>query len=605
LDAAVSRPAGEVSAPAGEDTVNGPEDGSTDWRSIDWRKAEREVRRLRQRIFTATRAGDLKKVRNLQKMMLRSRSNALVSVRRVTEVNAGRGTAGVDGKVAVLDREKADLADWVQYGAAAWRPLPVRRVFIPKANGKRRGLGIPAIADRCLQAVAVNALEAEWEARFEPRSYGFRPGRGCHDAIGVIYLTANGKNPRRQWALDADLAAAFDRIDHNHVLQSIGLFPGRGLIEQWLKAGVVEHGRLAPTGEGVPQGGIISPVLLNVALHGMEEAAGVRYQTTGTRVGNLVAGSPTLIRYADDLAVLCHSKEQAQQVKARLAEWLAPRGLAFNEDKTRITHLDEGFDFLGFTIRRYHGMLLIKPSAAAVAQIKARLSAEMRALRGSNAAAVITRLTPVTRGWAAYYRGVVSSEIFASLDNHMWQLAYKWARHTHPNKPKRWITSRYFGRFNLSRQDRWVFGDPDTGRYLTKFAWTRIVRHQLVPQDASRDDPALAAYWAQRRRRNPPPLSTTWLRLLHQQHGKCPHCGNPVLDADRQPQSPQEWEQWLRATRMAPQQAADRQAGTPDDHAVYHLVHAACRHQHKNSGRREPADPEAQQPQEPVRAGCG
>lgn len=232
LDAAPYRTAGPVSVPAGGGAVNGPEGGSTDWRSIDWRKAEKEVRRLRQRIFTATREGDLKRVRNLQKMMLRSRSNALVGVRRVTEINAGRRTGGVDGKVVLLDQEKAELADWIQRGAAAWRPLPVRRMFIPKANGKRRGLGIPAITDRCLQAVTVNALEAEWEARFEPRSYGFRPGRGCHDAIGVIYLAANGKNPKRQWALDADLAAAFDRIDHNHVLQSIGLFPRRGLIEQ-------------------------------------------------------------------------------------------------------------------------------------------------------------------------------------------------------------------------------------------------------------------------------------------------------------------------------------------------------------------------------------
>jgi RNA-directed DNA polymerase len=345
------------------------------------------------------------------------------------------------------------------------------------------------IIDRCLQAVALNALEPEWEAQFEPRSYGFRPGRGCHDAIGAIFLAAKGKSPKRQWIFDADLAAAFDHIDHDLLLAAIGQFPARGLVEQWLKAGVLDRGVLAPTEEGVPQGGIISPALMNVALYGMEEAAGVRYRSTDPCAGELAVGSPTLIRYADDLVVLCHSQEEAQQVKERLARWLEPRGLAFNEDKTRIAHLDEGCDFLGFTVRRYHGMLLIKPSKASVRRIRARLTAEVLALRGQSAAAVIAKLNPIIRGWAAYFRGVVSSEVFTSLDEHVWRLVYKWARHTHPNKPNGWVTSLHFGRFNESRQDRWVFGDRESGRYLTKFAWTRIVRHQLVIKGASVDDP--------------------------------------------------------------------------------------------------------------------
>ncbi|MGW4518616.1 reverse transcriptase N-terminal domain-containing protein [Streptomyces sp. NPDC004393] len=265
--------------------VNGPEGDSTDWQSIDWQRAEEEVRRLRQRIFTASQAGDLKRVRNLQKLMLRSRSNTLVSVRRATEINAGRKTAGVDGRVVLLPQGKAELADWMQHRAAVWKPLPVKRVFVPKADGRQRGLGIPVIIDRCLQAVSLNALEPEWEARFEPRSYGFRPGRGCHDAIGAIFLAAKGKDPKRQWILDADLAAAFDRIDHDRLLAAIGQFPARGLVEQWLKAGLIDRGRFAPTEEGVPQGGIISPALMNVALHGMEIAAGVRYRPTGPRAG--------------------------------------------------------------------------------------------------------------------------------------------------------------------------------------------------------------------------------------------------------------------------------------------------------------------------------
>jgi RNA-directed DNA polymerase len=217
--------------------VNGPEGDALEWGSINWPRVEGEVRRLRQRIFTASQAGDLKQVRNLQKLMLRSRANALISVRRVTELNAGRKTAGVDGKVVVSAPGKAALADRVRRRTDTVTAQPVKRVYIPKANGKQRPLGIPVIFDRVRQAQVVGALEPEWEARFEPRSYGFRPGRGCHDAIEAIFHVARGPNPSRRWVLDADLAAAFDRIDHNLLLSQLGTFPARDQVQQWLKAG--------------------------------------------------------------------------------------------------------------------------------------------------------------------------------------------------------------------------------------------------------------------------------------------------------------------------------------------------------------------------------
>ncbi|MFD1045208.1 group II intron reverse transcriptase/maturase [Kibdelosporangium lantanae] len=536
----------------GGDMVNGPEDHLLDWDAVRWRTVEDEVRRLRQRIFAASQAGDHKRVRNLQKLMLRSRSNALVSARRVTEVNAGRKTAGVDGKVVVTPQQKAELADWVQHQAEPWSPRPVKRVYVPKSKGRRRPLGIPVIADRCLQALTVNALEPEWEARFEPKSYGFRPGRGCHDAIVAIHTTASRTDAKRLWVLDADLAAAFDRLNHDHITTSLGGFPARELVRQWLRAGVIENGRFAPTEEGAPQGGVISPLLLNVALHGMEAAAGVRYHVTGTRAGKTMPGCPAVIRYADDLLALCHSREQAEQVKARLAEWLAPRGLVFNEDKTRITHLDRGVDFLGFSIRRFRGgKLLTKPSNEALRRIRKRLSTEVKALRGANADAVIAKLNPIITGWAAYYRIGVSSRAFNALDAHVWRLVYKWARISHPNKPTRWVTTRYFGKFNPVRQDRWIFGSRHTGFFLRKFAWTAIVRHRMVVGTASPDDPSLSGYWATRRRRSKPPLGKTMLHLLQAQHGRCSICRGLLLLADREPQSPHEWEQWLAVTRKA------------------------------------------------------
>jgi len=565
--------------------VNGPEGNDLDWHNIDWRQVEDDVRRLRQRIFTATQAGDLKRVRSLQKLMLRSRANTLLSVRRVTEINAGRKTAGVDGEVVLSSTAKAELVDRVQYPAEPWQARPVKRVYIPKrgATGKQRPLGIPVIVDRVLQARVVNALEPEWEARFEPRSYGFRPGRGCHDAIDAIFHVARGANPKRQWVLDADLAAAFDRIDHPYLLAQLGAFPARGLIAGWLRAGMIEKGRYAPTGEGTPQGGVVSPLLLNIALHGMEQAAGVRYQVTGTHAGDTVSGSPVLIRYADDLVALCHTRDEAQQVKARLAGWLAPRGLTFNEDKTRIVTLDDGFDFLGFTVRRQSDKLLIKPSKAALRRIRERLRTEMRALRGANATAVIARLNPIIRGWAAYYRTVVSSDAFTVLDRYLWRLTYKWAKHGHPNKPRHWIINRYFGAFNKSRRDRWVFGDRDSGAYRIKFAWTGIVRHRMVKGGSSPDDPALAQYWADRRRRGvPPPLDQLSLRLLKTQAGRCPCCGDLLLHAEHPPQTPSEWEQWVRVTGKAlrKQSLTYRRRDRSGETSSLRLIHARCREGH-------------------------
>src|SRR3954471_2175510 len=337
---------------------------------VDWRKAGRIVANLRQRIFRAARANDHRKVRSLQKLMLRSRSNILMSVRRVTQVNAGKNTPGVDKVLVKTPVARGELVDGLS-AFQPWRARPVRRVYIPKKSdsSKRRPLGIPTVKDRCLQAMVKNALEPAWESRFEGSSYGFRPGRNAHDAIEKTYGFAC-PNRRKKVVVDADIAGAFDNISQEFILKALGEVPGKALIKQWLKAGYLEDGKYHDTPRGTPQGGVTSPLLLNIALHGMEAALGVKHDRQGTSIG-----TRAVVRYADDFVVFCESQEDALVVRDRiLPDWLAKRGLSLSAEKTRIVQLTEGFDFLSFNIRRYLRpgtsrsgyKLLIKPSKKAV-----------------------------------------------------------------------------------------------------------------------------------------------------------------------------------------------------------------------------------------------
>jgi RNA-directed DNA polymerase len=466
--------------------------------------------------------------------MLRSYSNILSSVRRVTQVNAGKYTPGVDKLVVKTPEARGRLVDYIAT-FQPWKALPARRVYIPKSNGKQRPLGIPTVIDRCLQARIKNALEPEWEARFEGSSYGFRPGRSCHDAIGKIYLLAR-PHRRKKWVLDADIKGAFDHINHDFLLTTLGKVPGRGLIRQWLKAGCVEYGRYHETPEGTPQGGVISPLLLNVALHGMERAIGVRHNRKGE-----IVSSRAVVRYADDFVVFCESEEDARQVKeTSLAPWLAERGLALSEDKTRIVHLTNGFDFLGFTVRHYHApktsksgfKLRITPSKQKVIAKRKELRDIWLSLKGHPVHAVLNRLNPIIRGWSRYFRAVVASRIFTKMDNWMYIRTFRYAKFTHPTKSTAWRHARYWGRLNHKRQDRWVFGDKRSGRYLLKFSWTRIARHPLVRGTASPDDPSLREYWRDRQKVHARNLSPSDRRIAVAQGFVCTLCGVPLLNGE-------------------------------------------------------------------------
>jgi RNA-directed DNA polymerase len=552
--------------------VNGT-DRSTDWQSVNWRKANRMVRNLRQRIFKAAQAEDWNKVRSLQKLMLRSYSNTLVSVRRVTQENKGKRTHGVDGVKILTPEGRGRMVD-LMMTFQPWRVRPALRVYIPKANGKQRPLGIPTVMDRCLQARVKNALEPRWEAKFEASSYGFRPGRNQHDAISHIFNFA--KTGKRQWIVDADIKGAFDNIAHEYLLQTIGDVPGKELIKKWLKAGYVEHGAFHPTPTGTPQGGVISPLLANIALHGMEAALGIKYDTDGR-----LHGSTALVRYADDFVVLCNTRYHAEQVIRTLKGWLAERGLSLSEEKTRIVRLTEGFDFLGFNIRQYPvvyrrrgAICLIKPSKEAVQRHRNEMREEWASLKGKPVATVINALGPKIRGWANYHRRVVAKQTFQNLDRWMFRRECRYVSFSHPGRPRKWTQRRYWGKLAEERNDHWVFGDKSTGAYLPKYAWTKIVRHVKVKGRASPDDPSLKEYWKERSKAGAKDLRPSYQKIAQTQDHTCPICGETLYNDEE-----------LQKDHVQP-----RHRGGSDSYDNYQLLHADC-HKQKTAVERTKREP--------------
>lgn len=415
------------------------------------------------------------------KLMLRSYFNVLESVHRVTQKNSGKRTAGIDKKLALTPGSRMALARrMVKY--SLWQTMPVKRVYIPKADGKQRPLGIPTIQNRVAQAMMKNALEPSWEARFESNSYGFRPGRSVHDAVKHCWLCLNG-NTQRPWILDADIKGAFDNISHDYIMDAIGKIPGRALIKQWLKAGYIEREIFHATESGTPQGGIVSPLLANIALDGLQHELGPTYK---------------FIRYADDFVVCAGTREKAEIAKTKIEEWLLKRGLTLHPEKTRICHLNTGFNFLGFSFRRYGGKCLFKPEKKKVHSFLRKINQFLSEHWNLKAETLIRRLNPILRGWSNYYKHAVSKEVFSFASHRIWKMLWMWCLRRHPNKGKHWVKLKYFGAHGWRFSSKVNLEGQSTKLCLFEIGEVRIQRHVKVRGDASPDDSKLAKYWRQR-----------------------------------------------------------------------------------------------------------
>lgn len=517
---------------------------TVEWHSINWQKLERRVYKLQKRIYQASNRGDVKAVRRLQKTLMNSWSAKALAVRRVTQDNRGKKTAGVDGVKTLTPKQRLELINKLVLSS---KVSPTRRVWIPKpGKEEKRPLGIPTMKDRALQALVKLALEPEWEARFEPNSYGFRGGRSCHDAIEAIF---NEIRFKPKYVLDADISKCFDRINHETLLSKLNTFPViRRQIRAWLKAGVMDSKQMFPTSEGVPQGGCISPLLANIALHGMENQIKQAFpKRTIVKKGKYVGyqSGATLIRFADDFVILHEDITVVQRCREIISEWLIDYGLELKPSKTRLTHTlttyageKPGFDFLGFNIRQFpkgkhhtgkntKGELLgfktiITPSQEKVQAHYDQIAKEIDAHKAAPQAALIKRLNPIIRGWANYFATVISKEIYSDLDDLVYRKLVSWAKFRHPKKSCYWVSKKYWHSIG---SDNWVFATKEEGENslrLLDHTRIKIMRHVKVKGESSPFDGNLV-YWSTRMGNNPE-MPSRVATLLKKQKGKCAHC---------------------------------------------------------------------------------
>ena len=431
------------------------------WHDVNWRQVRRTVRRFQTRIVQATQENRKGKARRLQLLLTHSLAAKLLAVRQVTETH-GKNTPGVDGETWSTPEMKMKAAK--SLGTQGYRPSPARRVYIPKSKGKRRPLGVLTMKDRAMQALYLLALDPIAETTADLSSYGFRKGRSTHDAISKCFSALAGAN-RAPWVLEADIQGCYDNLSHAWLVDHIPM--DKVILRRWLRAGVVENGLKYPTNSGVPQGGPISPVIANLALDGLEPLlkrhfAPAKHCAERPKVN--------LCRFADDFVITGATKEVLERVKPLVADFLEERGLSLSPEKTVISHIGEGFDFLGMNCRKYRGKLLIRPSRKAIKRFKQTFSERLAKLKTAPQEAVIAGLAPLVLGWARYYRHVVSSVVFKGLDRWIFFKLWQWAKRRHPGKPRRWIARRYFC---TVKGDHWVFQTSTAERVsrLPKMAW--------------------------------------------------------------------------------------------------------------------------------------
>ena len=508
---------------------------SAQWKNIDWHKAEQEVNRLQIRIVKATQQKDYNAVKRLQYLLTHSFYAKALAVKRVV-TNDGRKTPGVDGVLWNTSAKKMKAV--LSLTDKGYRARPLRRVYIEKKDKKKkRPLGIPTMYDRAMQALYALALEPVAETTADGKSFGFRKGRCAQDACEYLFNALSRKHISPKWVLEGDIKGCFDHISHQWLLDNIPT--DKVMLCKWLESGFVFNRQLFPTEEGTPQGGIISPTLANMALDGLQAMLAENFKLRRTKMGYF---NPmvNLVRYADDFIITCSDRETLETlVRPAVSEFLQARGLTLSEEKTKITHIDEGFDFLGFNVRKYKGTLLIKPSKKNVKEFLAKIKAIIRKNQAIRQDKLIGLLNPVITGWGNYYKGCVAAKTFKNADAQIFYKLWAWALRRHRHKGKKWVYNRYF----LSKKGRaWTFGTmlknngkpfPYTLKYLSDIdTKTKPIK---IRSKANPFDPEWRPYFEMRNRMKM--LSSLkgkqgFLRMWEKQNQRCPLCGE-IIDADK------------------------------------------------------------------------
>lgn len=472
------------------------------WQDLHWQAIKKNVQRLQARIVKAAQDGRWGKVKALQHLLTHSFSGKALAVKRVTG-NEGRRTSGVDRQLWFTHQRKRIAINELK--VRGYKPLPLRRIHIPKSNGSKRPLGIPTMKDRAMQALYLLALDPVAEVKGDRNSYGFRKGRSSADAIEQCFcILAKSKSP--EWILEGDIQSCFDQINHDWLLANVSM--DKSILRKWLKAGFMEKNTFYRTEAGTPQGSIISPVLANLTLDGLEKTLKEKYP----KLSRKPAPGVHLVRYADDFIITSRFKDKLEEEIIPLLEnFLNTRGLKLSREKTKVTHIEQGFDFLGQNVRKYKGKLLIKPSKDSQKALMKKTRGIIKANKQATSADMIAYLSPIIRGWANYHQHIVSTKVFAKVDTFVFKSLWRWCKRRHPRKSKGWIKKKYFGSFG----DRtWVFqskfkskgGEIKISKLFSAGA-LKIKRHIKVQNMANPYDREWAGYFAQRERKAKPQIN--------------------------------------------------------------------------------------------------